>query len=282
MENLTAPSTIRRILAEHGLQLWKTLGQHFLADGNILGKIIEAIGPTPEETAIEIGAGIGTLTQALAPHVRKLWAVEIDARLIPILRAQTQAFPNVEIVHADFLGLPLRSFGEDLLVVGNLPYGITSEVLLKLIRERECLKRGIFTVQWEVGEKLVAPPGPNASRLGVHLRTYFHVELLRRIPKTAFFPHPEVDGALIRMEKLPKPRVSLPEEAWEKTLALAFAHRRKSLRRVLSSLLSPSQADLILAELGLAPQVRAEALELAELERLGWALYRLGLLGAEE
>ncbi len=279
MEKLTSPTVIRRILAAHGIELRKSLGQHFLVDANILAKIVEAIAPAPKEIAVEVGAGLGTLTVALAPLVRKLWAVEVDPRLIPILRAHTEAFPNVHVLPGDFRDLELRSLGKDLLVVGNLPYGLTSDVFLKLIRERESVVRAVFTVQWEVGEKLVAPPGPQANRLGIHVRTYFDVELLRKIPKTAFFPSPEVDGALIRLQRLSQPRVSLPEDIWEKTLALVFAHRRKTLRRVLASSLSPSQADAVLAELGLDPQVRGEALDFRDLERLGWALYRLGLFG---
>ncbi|MBC7222614.1 ribosomal RNA small subunit methyltransferase A [Candidatus Bipolaricaulota bacterium] len=279
VEKLTSPTVIRRILAEHGLEPRKALGQHFLADANILAKIVEAIAPAPKEVAVEVGSGLGTLTVALAPFVEKLWAVEVDPRLLPILRAHTEAFPNVHVLSGDFLDLELRSLGKELLVVGNLPYGITSEIFLKLIRERESVARAVFMVQWEVGEKLIAPPGPKANRLGVHVRTYFEVELLRKIPKTAFFPHPEVDGALIRLKKLPTPRVSLPEELWEKTLALVFSHRRKTLRRVLASSLSPAQADALLAELGLDPRVRGEALNFSDLERLGWALYRLGLLG---
>ncbi|MEN3010626.1 MAG: 16S rRNA (adenine(1518)-N(6)/adenine(1519)-N(6))-dimethyltransferase RsmA [Candidatus Bipolaricaulaceae bacterium] len=279
MERLTSPTVLRRLLEAQGLRLRPALGQHFLADAHVLARLLEAIAPEPRERAVEVGAGIGTLTVALAPRVAELWAVEVDPRLLPLLRAHLAPFPHVHILHADFRDLALAALGRDLLLVGNLPYGITSDVLVKLIRERESVARAVFTVQWEVGEKLVAAPGPQASRLGVHLRAYFSVELVRRIPRTAFFPPPEVDGAVIRLQRLPAPRITLPEPLWERTLALAFAHRRKSLRRVLASHLSPDRADALLAELGLDPRVRAEALDLPELERLGWALARLGLLG---
>ncbi len=277
MEKLTSPSVIRSLLAAYGVTLRKSLGQHFLADANVLARIVAAILPA-EEKVVEVGAGIGTLTVALAPHVRELWAVEVDSRLIPILQAQVQPFSHVHVIAGDFRTLDLGGLGKGLLVVGNLPYGITSELLLKLIRERENVARAVLTVQWEVGEKLVASPGPQAGRLGVHLRTYFAVDLLRKIPKTAFFPPPEVGGALVSLRKLPQPRVSLPDEQWEKTLALAFSHRRKTLRRVLISILPPAQADALLAELGLDSKVRGEALDFPELERLGAALSRLGVL----
>lgn len=278
MARLTSPSVVQRLLEKHGIEVRKALGQHFLTDANVLELMVRAIDPRPEETAVEVGAGIGTLTVALAPHVRELWAVELDSRFLPLLHAHLSPFPHVRVLYQDFRDLELAALGKDLLLVGNLPYGITSDVLLKLIRERESVARAAFTVQWEVGEKLVAPPGPNASRLGVHVRTYFQVELLRRIPRTVFFPPPEVDGAFIRLQRLPTPRVTLPAEQWEKTLALVFSHRRKSLRRVLASLLTPARADALLSELGLDPQVRGEALGFGELERLGRALAQLGVL----
>lgn len=268
MPSLTSPSAIREILAQNGIRLKKTLGQHFLADANVLERIVEAIGPKATETVVEVGAGIGTLTVALAPKVKKLFAVEIDPRLIPILQENTQAFGNVQVLAADFLELSLREFGKDLLLVGNLPYAITSEVLLKLVREREAVARAVFTVQWEVGEKLVAPPGPKVNRLGVHLRAYFQVELLRKISRTVFFPPPEVDGALVRIVRLSEPRISVPEEIFERTLALVFGHRRKTLRQALTAHFPPALADKILAELGLDPRVRGEALDLEDWDRL--------------
>lgn len=272
MSSLTSPSAIREILARNGIKLKKSLGQHFLADANVLERVVETIEPKATETVVEVGAGIGTLTVALAPKVKKLFAVEIDPRLIPILRENTQGFGNVQVLAMDFLRLSLGEFGEELIVVGNLPYAITSEVLLKLIREREAVTRAVFTVQWEVGEKLVAPPGPKVSRLGVHLQAYFQVELLRKISRTVFFPPPEVDGALVRIVRLSQPRISAPEEIFERTLALVFRHRRKTLRQALASHFSPALVDRILAEVGLDPRVRGEALELEAWDRLAQSL----------
>ena len=272
MASLTSPSAIREILAQHGIRLKKSLGQHFLADANVLERVLEAIEPKATETAVEVGAGIGTLTVALAPKVKKLFAVEIDPRLIPILREQTQGLANVQVLATDFLDVPLRDLGDELLLVGNLPYAITSEVLLKLIREREVVRRAVFTVQWEVGEKLVAPPGPKVNRLGVHLRAYFQVELLRKISRTVFFPPPEVDGALVRILRLPRPRIAAAEEIFERTLALVFGHRRKTLRQALASHFPPELVDEILGGLGLDPRVRGEALDLEDWDRLSLKL----------
>lgn len=269
---LTRPSELRSLLSRHGIRLRKELGQHFLVDGNILGHIAAAALATACSRAVEVGAGVGTLTCALAPHLERLWAVEVDPRLIPILRRQVATFPNVEVVHADFLDLPLNRFGRELLVVGNLPYRITSQVLLKLIRERSRVAWGTFLVQREVGEKLIAPPGPQASRLGVHLRAYYQIEVLRRVPRTAFFPRPEVDSVLIRLRRLSTPLISSSPETFERVLALAFSGRRKTLRRALASRLPVKEVDRILSQLGLDPTVRGEALPLSELDRLAKAL----------
>lgn len=266
---------IREILARHGVCLRKNLGQHFLADANVLSRIVEAIGPSREEAAIEVGAGIGTLTVALAPLVRRLVAVEVDPRLVPILMENVQEFSNVEVVAGDFRPLPLGRFGEDLLLVGNLPYMITSAVLLKLVEERAAVGQAVFTVQWEVGEKLVAPPGPKVSRLGIHLRAYFDVELLRKISRTVFFPPPEVDGALVRLTRLPVARITVSEEAFARTLAMVFGHRRKTLRQALAAHLPVEVVDRVIAELGLSPRSRGEALDLSQLNRLAQILDRL-------
>ncbi|MCR4391934.1 MAG: 16S rRNA (adenine(1518)-N(6)/adenine(1519)-N(6))-dimethyltransferase RsmA [Candidatus Acetothermia bacterium] len=276
---LTSPTAVRDLLSSRGIRLRSELGQHFLVDENILGKIVDLTEAQGDEAAVEVGAGVGTLTVALAPRVRTLAAVEVDPRLIPLLREQVASFPNVTVVCADFRALTLQDFGERLLVVGNLPYGITSAVLLKLVREREVMDRAVFMVQREVAEKLVAPPGPEVTRLGVHLRAYYEVEVLRKVPRTVFFPAPEVDSDLIRLRRLPTPRVTAPEEALEWTLAVLFSARRKTLRRALLGRLPAAEVDRLLAELGLDPQVRGEALPLGAMDRLAQALDRAGLVG---
>lgn len=270
---LSSPTVLRDLLSRHAVHLRSELGQHFLADENTLARIVEATEAREDETAVEVGAGAGTLTCAVAPRVRKLVAVEVDRRLIPVLEETTAPHPNVQIVCSDFRELSLGSLGRELLLVGNLPYGITSDVLVKVIREREAVGRAVFMVQAEVGEKLVAPPGPEASRLGVHLRAYFDVAVVRKVPRTVFFPPPEVDSALIRLRKLARPRITAPEDAFERTLALVFSSRRKTLRRALLGQLPAAEVDRILAEVGLDPRVRGESLSLETLDRLAGRAY---------
>lgn len=269
---LTSPTVLRDLLAHHGIRLRSELGQHFLVDENTLARVVAATEGQREETAVEVGAGVGTLTRGLAPLVRELVAVELDRGLIPVLEETTAAHPNVRIVCGDFRELSLGSFGKRILLVGNLPYGITSDVLVKLIREREVVDRAVFMVQAEVSRKLVASPGPEASRLGVHLGAYFDVELVRKVPRTVFFPPPEVDSALIRLRKLPQPRIAAPEPAFEEVLAVLFSGRRKTLRRALLSKFPVEEVDRVLTEIGLDPRVRGEALPLEALDRLALAV----------
>jgi len=270
---LTSPTVLRDLLARHGVRLRPELGQHFLVDEHILARALDLVEARGDETAVEVGAGVGTLTVALAPRVRELVAVEVDRRLIPVLAEATAAHPNVRVIHGDFRELPLTSLGKGILLVGNLPYGITSDVLVKLIREREQVERAVLMVQWEVGGKLVAPPGAEASRLGVHLRAYFDVEVARKVPRTVFFPPPEVDSALLRLRRLAQPRVAAPEEALEHALALVFSSRRKTLRRALLGEFPVQEVDRILTGSGLDPRVRGEALPLEALDRLALALH---------
>ncbi|MEW6216714.1 MAG: 16S rRNA (adenine(1518)-N(6)/adenine(1519)-N(6))-dimethyltransferase RsmA [Candidatus Bipolaricaulota bacterium] len=274
---LTSPTVLRDLLARHGVRLRSELGQHFLVDENTLARIVELVEAQGDETAVEAGAGAGTLTCALAPRVREFVAVEVDRRLIPVLEETTASHPNVRILRGDFRELSLASLGREILLVGNLPYGITSDVLVKVIREREAVERAVFMVQAEVGAKLVAPPGPEASRLGVHLRAYFDVEVVRKVPRTVFFPPPDVDSALIRLRKLPRPRATAPEEALERTLALIFSSRRKTLRRALLGQLPVEEVGRILTEVGLDPRVRGEALPLEAVDRLALALHSSGV-----
>ncbi|MCD6320969.1 ribosomal RNA small subunit methyltransferase A [Candidatus Bipolaricaulota bacterium] len=270
--DLTSPHALREILSRHGIRLRKGLSQHFLVNRGILERIVTAIAPRGDEVAVEVGAGIGTLTLALAPRIRRLYAVEIDRRLVSLLRELSAGFPNVEVVEADFLELPLARFGEDLLLVGNIPYRITSPLLLKLIREWERLNRGVFTVQLEVAEKLTAPPGHGVSRLGMHLRAFFQVEFLFVVPREAFLPPPRVDSAVVRLWRLPHPRIASPPEAFEALLRAVFSARRKTLLNALRRAYPEERVRRALAELGLDPRVRGETLPLEVLDRLSLLL----------
>ena len=264
---LTSPSVVKGLLEEHGIRLKKELGQHFLCDENILGKILAAAELEGDELVIEPGAGLGTLTVALATRAKEVIAIELDGRLIPLLRAnlQERGWENVEVLHQDFLELDLeelvqaRGFAGDkakVKVVGNLPYGITAPILERLTAAWRALKLAVVTIQREVAEKLLAPPGPGASALGVRVRAFAEVELVARVPRTVFFPPPEVDSAIVRLDFLERPRFTADEGLFFRVVRAAFNLRRKTLLAALSR--SPL--------LGLPPELARSALELAEIE----------------
>jgi len=273
LPRLTSPSYLRQLLREHDIRLSRSLGQHFLADANILQRIVEACALQGHETVVEVGAGVGTLTTALASHVDTIWAVEKDRRLLPLLREHLHNELSVTILRTDFLALELGSLGNNLVVVGNLPYGITSEVLLKLIRERHCVSRAVLMVQQEVGERLVQRPGARTSRLGVHLSAYYQVDKVRRVPRTAFYPPPEVESLLISLHPLSHSRIRSSPEVFEEVLKALYGARRKTAHNALSSLAPRVQVMQALSSLGLPPSVRGESLTVEQVDALARILF---------
>jgi len=279
---LTSPSVVRKILKERGIYPRKRLGQHFLCDENVLGKIVEAAELKRQDRVLEIGAGLGTLTQAIAPRASQVIAVEVDPRLVPILEEQLAGYPNVKVIEGDILRLEWTQLlgGRPAKIMGNLPYGITSPLLERLIRHRELFTMAILLVQLEVAEKLTAPIGTRgSSSLGVVLQAYFKVGRLMRVSRNVFFPRPEVDAALIKLSPFKAPRFQAPEGLFLDVVHAAFGMRRKTILRALA--LSPrlkltaDEARRLLERAGIEEGRRGETLKLEELDRLAKALYGL-------
>lgn len=276
---LTSPSYVRDLLAQHKIRLKKSLGQHFLVDENILKKIATAAQLTKEDTVVEIGAGIGTLTQELAQRAGRVIAVEIDSRLIPLLHEHLRAHANVVVVHQDFLQFDLLAIASEqkLSIVGNLPYNVTAPILEKLIESRAGLKSATLLVQQEVAEKLCAVPGTrDATALTVFVQSFAAVQRLFSVSRHVFFPIPDVDSALVRLEFREHRKFRAPEDLFLKIVRAAFNLRRKTLKQSLtrSPLLALSQ-EIALAALERAqidPQRRGETLSLEEFDRLTQAL----------
>ncbi len=276
---LTSPSYVRDLLARHKIRLKKSLGQHFLVDENILKKIATAAQLTKEDTVVEIGAGIGTLTQELAQRAGRVIAVEIDSRLIPLLHEHLRAHANVVVVHQDFLQFDLLAIASEqkLSIVGNLPYNVTAPILEKLIESRAGLKSATLLVQQEVAEKLCAVPGTrDATALTVFVQSFAAVQRLFSVSRHVFFPIPDVDSALVRLEFREHRKFRAPEDLFLKIVRAAFNLRRKTLKQSLtrSPLLALSQ-EIALAALERAqidPQRRGETLSLEEFDRLTQAL----------
>lgn len=280
--SLANPSYVRDLLAQHKIRLKKSLGQHFLVDANILKKIATAAELAPEDTVVEIGAGIGTLTQELAQRAGRVIAVELDDRLIPLLQEHLHSYPNVVVVHQDFLQFDLRSVISDrkLSIVGNLPYYVTAPIVEKLVEAHEILKSATLLVQHEVAEKLCAAPGSrNASAITIFVQSFADVQRLFSVSRHAFFPQPEVDSTLVRLQFCERPKFCAPEDIFFRVVRAAFNLRRKTIKQALtrSPLLNlPIEIALeALEQTRLSPQRRGETLSLEEFDRLAQALATL-------
>ncbi|MEJ5250755.1 MAG: 16S rRNA (adenine(1518)-N(6)/adenine(1519)-N(6))-dimethyltransferase RsmA [Armatimonadota bacterium] len=278
---LTSPSQIRLLLLQFGLYPDKRKGQHFLGDYNVLQKILHAADLSPDEGALEIGSGIGTLTRALAERARQVLTFEIDAKLLPVIQHNLQGYGNVRLVHGDFLreNLPQliqETFGESpFKVVANIPYGITSPILDRLFGVASGWRLAVLMIQYEVALRLVAQPGtPEYSSITVFAQYHSRVEIVSRVSHTVFYPPPEVDSAIVRFTPLPKRLPPEEERQLFRVVRAAFAQRRKTLLNTLSGGLNlpREQVERTLREVGIDPQRRGETLSLEEFITLTRAL----------
>lgn len=246
----------------------KSLGQNFLRDPHLLEKIVELADVPAGATVLEIGAGTGTLTRALAQRAGRVLAVEVDERLIPQLQQAFADQPHVEIIHGDILTLDLSERLRDTpyIIVANLPYYITSAILRHVFEHLPRPQRVVITVQREVAERLIAGPG-EMSLLAVSVQYYGQPRLLLRLKPAAFWPPPEVESAVVRIDVYDRPPVDVPDEAlFFRVVRAGFGQKRKQLRNALSAGLGLDKdtAGALLQRAGIDPQRRAETLSLEE------------------
>lgn len=247
----------------------QSLGQNFLVDENIARKIVERVGPRPEDTVLEIGPGFGILTKYLLPAVKHLIAVEIDSYLVSRLR---QTFPptQLELIHGDFLEQDLSAFVPDegkIRIVGNIPYHITSPVIFKVFEMRSAVADLILMLQREVAERIVAEPGNKQyGILSVFSQTYSEPQILLHVSRRVFSPRPDVDSAVVRWDFGKAPGVDIEDEQVFRTVVRAsFQQRRKMLRKSLQQI-SPIAKNL--AALNMDLTRRPEELSVAEFTAL--------------
>lgn len=216
----------RELLKRYDIKPRKRLGQHFLVSRRALEAIVDSLNPQPGEMVYEIGAGLGTLTAAIAKRGAHVIAVEIDGRLVSALKDRFKGDPLVDIVHGDALRLTLRRVSK---VVGNIPYTISSKLLVKLLRE-QCYDLAVLTLQREFALRLVAKPGTrNYSRISVIVQLYATVEVIGSISSRAFYPEPEVDSLIVRL-KSRREHTELFTSV-EALTALLFSQKRKKLSK---------------------------------------------------
>lgn len=247
----------------------KSLGQNFLVDANQQRRIVEATMAGPDDTVVEIGPGQGALTRHLAGTVRRLILIELDNDLAPRLQQEYAQDSSVEVVHADFMDVDLPALVGDprnVIVVGNIPYNITTPIIFRLLEHRNRPRRIVLMIQKEVAERITAPPGDGEyGALSVGVRTVASVERLFTVGRGSFRPVPRVDSAVIRIEPLVPPPMTEEEDGDLRVLTRTlFSWRRKQIQKTLRTApaygMSAGQLEAMLAQLGIAPSARPEEL----------------------
>ncbi len=252
----------------------KRFGQHFLIDDAVIERIVRAIAPAPDDLLLEIGPGLSALTRPLLQHVKRLYAIELDRDLAGRLRRQWPQ-ERLEVIEADALKVDFSQFGQQLRVVGNLPYNISTPLLFHMMKFADGILDQHFMLQREVVDRMVARPGGAANgRLAIMLQSRYAMEKLFDVPPEAFDPPPKVMSAVVRMTPLPASRLRpISEAAFAFIVQQAFAQRRKMLRRSLGKW----AAHIPWSALGIADSARPEDLGLDEYIALSDALVQAGV-----
>lgn len=266
------PLDAQALLKRYRLHAHKGLGQNFLQDSEALEKIVSAAEIRENDTVLEIGPGLGSLTRYLAATAKTVVAVELDEDLIEPLKAVLSAYQNVQIIHEDILKLSPGDLisADQYLVVANIPYYITSAVIRHLLESKLKPRRVVLTIQKEVAQRICAKPG-DMSRLALSVQVYGAPRIAARIPAEAFYPAPKVDSAVLVVDIFPDPLIKGELlGSFFRLVKAGFSQKRKTLRNSLSSGLhiSPAKAAELLSRANIDPQRRAETLSIAEWERL--------------
>lgn len=285
MEYRNTERKIKGIMNRHGAGFSKKLGQHFLSDDSVLEEIAESAGLCEEDYVIEIGPGIGVLTSECAIRAGFLSAIEIDGKLIPILKETLSRFTNIEIIHQDILKVNLHELInkriqekqlEHVKIVGNLPYYITTPIIMKLLEERVEAESITIMMQKEVAQRLMAEPGSKAyGAITVAVQYYSTLTEVLQVPKEAFIPPPKVDSTVLRLMPRKEPPVILKNEPiFFEVIKASFGQRRKTLLNSLTGYqnLSKEETKGLLESVGIDPGRRAETLSMQEFADLANAL----------
>jgi 16S rRNA (adenine1518-N6/adenine1519-N6)-dimethyltransferase len=272
---LLGASDVRALAASIGLVPAKTLGQNFVIDGGTVQRIVRTAAVGPDDVVLEVGPGLGSLTLALLPTVRRVIAVEIDARLAGLL-AQTVAarLPlhghQLTVVHRDAMSLDLAGLEQPTAIVANLPYNVAVPVLLTLLPRLPSVRRVLVMVQLEVAQRLAAKPGEEAYGVpSVKAAWYGDVRLAGTIGRQVFWPAPRVDSGLVALDRREPPQTTASREAVFAVVDAAFGQRRKTLRAALTGWAgSPVAAELALRAAGVDPSARGETLDVVQFARI--------------
>lgn len=280
--DIATPTRTKQLLDQYGFKFKKSLGQNFLVDTNVIRNIIEAAGIDKTSGVIEIGPGMGSLTEQLAKHAKQVLAFEIDQRLIPILGETLSPYDNVTVINEDILKADVASAIEtylhhcdEIFVVANLPYYITTPILMGLLEKNLNINSYVVMMQKEVGERLSAIPSTKAyGSLSIAVQYYTDVKRIMVVPKGVFMPPPNVDSLVVKLTTLERPRVDVEDEnLFFKLTRGAFVQRRKTILNNYMSLIQDSKehkSRIIewLETSGVAPSRRGESLNLNDYAQL--------------
>lgn len=281
-KDIATPSRTRALLEQHGFSFKKSLGQNFLIDVNIINKIIDASGIDERTGVIEVGPGMGSLTEQLAKNAKKVLAFEIDQRLIPVLKETLSPYDNVSVINEDILKANVAeaihthlSDCDKIMVVANLPYYITTPILLSLLEADLNIDGYVVMMQKEVGERLNAPVGTKAyGSLSIVAQYYTETSRVLTVPKTVFMPPPNVDSIVVKLMKRSTPIVQVENTAqFFKMTKGAFSQRRKTIFNNYQNLFVEGKSvksDIMawLEAAGIDPKRRGETLSIQEYARL--------------
>ena len=291
MGDLWRPATIKEVLGRHGFRFSKALGQNFLIDPRVCPRMAAESGAAECAGAIEVGPGLGVLTYELAQVAKKVVAIELDQRLFPVLGETLADCPNVELVQGDMLKLDLHALiqekfgGQEVCVCANLPYYITSPVIMGLLEGGLPLKSITVMVQKEAAERICAQPGQRAcGAVSVSVHYHSQPQVLFGVSRGSFLPPPNVDSAVIRLDLRREPPVQVADEGWFfRVSRAAFAQRRKTAANSISASLSlpKAQVEAALGAAGIPANARAEQLSLEQFAALANALPPLAKPGED-
>lgn len=274
MENLSNPSIIKELLSRHGFSFSKALGQNFLINPSVCPRIAEMGGAQPGWGVLEIGLGIGVLTAELAKRADKVVGIEIDSRLLPVLDETLEEFDNVHIINEDVLKVNLHQVireqfeGLEVAVCANLPYYITSPILMSLLEQRLPIRSITVMVQKEAAQRICAAPGTReVGAVSIAVQYYSEPKVLFHVSRGSFMPSPDVDSCVIRLDVRPTPAVAVKNESlFFQVVRGAFSQRRKTLSNCLSSSLKLPKNEIqqMLNDAGVPVTARAEQLSLEQ------------------
>lgn len=288
--DIATPTRTKEILAKYDLKAKKSLGQNFIIDTNILRNIVDAGDVDKDTTVIEIGPGIGALTEQIAKQAKEVFAFEIDDRLLPVLDDTLSPYDNITIFHQDILQVDFKQFEEEhlsdasrIVVIANLPYYITTPIIMALLESALPVQTMVLMMQKEVASRLEAKPSTKAyGSLSIALQYYTEVDVAFTVPRTVFMPQPNVESAIIRLDIRPEPIVKVKDQAlFMKLVRASFQQRRKTIWNNLRKSLEFKEQEEGLREAfvhsGIDPSRRGESLTIQEFAQLADVISESGL-----